>query len=63
MDNEYYLVVRWYPPYSNNYKEQPVNHLRSAQTMVDWFRSINVNAEIIRVESIKTKVVAGESDE
>ena len=48
------LVVRWYPPYSNDYKDQPIHYSREAKAMVDWFRSIGVKAEIVE---LKTKEV------
>jgi hypothetical protein len=47
-------VVRWYPPYSNDYKDQPIHYSREAKAMVDWFRSIGVKAEIVE---LKTKEV------
>jgi len=49
------IVVRWYPPYSNNSKDRPVRALNEARIMVDWFRSIQVQAEIIYLEVTEIK--------
>lgn len=51
------MVVRWWPPYSNQYKDQPCKFEREAEMMRDWFISIGVHADIVQmaeVEYIKT---------
>jgi len=42
------IVVRWWPPYSNGYKEQPCQFEREAFEMAVWFASIGVRASIWR---------------
>lgn len=43
------LVVRWWPPYSNGYKDQPCTHMREAELMRDWFQGQSVKASIVRL--------------
>lgn len=42
------FVVIWQPPYTNSEKRQPCYTMNEAQCMVEWFKSINVPAKIIR---------------
>ena len=61
------FVVRWNPPYSNGYKDQPCNFLREAHEMIRWFKSIGVKAFVVRVseteEIIAETEPANEKDE
>jgi len=43
------IIVRWWPPYSNGYKDQPCQLEREAFVMAGWFASIGVRASIIRL--------------
>jgi hypothetical protein len=50
------IVVRWCPPYSNSYKDQPCQFEREAVEMAKWFTSIGVRSSIIRVTEIETVI-------
>jgi len=43
------LIVRWWPPYSTGYKDQPVQYQQEAELMQEWFKKNGVRAEIIRI--------------
>jgi hypothetical protein len=43
------IIVRWWPPYSTGYKDQPVECQQEAEIMQDWFRKNGVHSEIIRI--------------
>ena len=51
-----HIIVRWWPPYSNGYKDQPCQFDREAFEMAGWFASIGVRASIIRLTEIETLV-------
>jgi hypothetical protein len=53
------FAVRWQPPYSNAPKAQPCATYKEAELLRDWFRSINIIAEIIRYEVIEREVDYG----
>ena len=43
------LILRWYPPYTNGFKDQPVEYFQEAELMQNWFKQIGVKSEIIRI--------------
>ena len=43
------IMVRWWPPYSNGYKDQPCVFENEAAMMCNWFVSIGVRANVVRV--------------
>jgi len=47
------IVVRWWPPYSTGYKDQPCDFEQEAIIMKNWFESLGINASIVE----KTTVV------
>lgn len=48
------IFVRWWPPYSNGYKEQPCQFEQEAQAMVAWFESIGVKASAIHAREVES---------
>ena len=50
------FFVRWLPPYSSAYKEQPCAFIQEARMMRDWFRSIGVVADVISRSATDTIV-------
>jgi hypothetical protein len=54
------IIVRWWPPYSNGYKDQPCELDRAALEMAGWFASIGVCASVIRLTETETLVVTGD---
>ncbi len=47
------MVVRWWPPYSNRHKDQPCQFDREAEMLCDWFISIGVHADIVRLTEVE----------
>jgi hypothetical protein len=44
------FTVCWQPPYSNAPKYHPCLTYKEAELLRDWFRSVNVTADIVRYE-------------
>lgn len=57
------LIVKWYPTYANHAKEQPCSHKWEAITMVDWFKSIGVKAEIVLCTEVEQILYGDENNE
>jgi hypothetical protein len=55
-NNMTHIIVRWWPPYSNDYKDQPCQFEREAVEMANWFKSIGVHTSIIRFATIETVI-------
>lgn len=47
------VIVRWWPPYTNGYKDQPCSSELEAHKMKSWFRSVGVNADVVLIVEIE----------
>ncbi len=52
------LLVRFWPPYCNSYKETIVEFSTEAIILRDWLRSIGVTADIVEVTTIERVIEA-----
>jgi hypothetical protein len=62
MDSNPYFppfAVRWQPPYSNVPKYHPCMVYKEAEMLRDWFRSLDLAAEIVRYEMTEREVDYG----
>ena len=48
------LIVRWFPPYTNDYKDQPCGFQQEAEMLAAWYLSIGVRAHVVKITEAET---------